>query len=247
MARSGTYVFNPELVDHIDEAFERCGIDPADIGNRHIRSCIRSTNFMLSDWQNFGWKQFTLEFAEQTMTQATGAFVLPDGGYDIFAAYLRRDGIDQDMRQISKSDYLSIPDKLLQGRPDRYWVQRGTHSENTAASVAVYFIPENSTDEMHYYYMRRMQDAGEMTNTLDLTASYQMAFSAGLAFYLSFKFAPERTQKLRDEYLGKSYDEFKNSRPGGCLGRALSEDRETADAVLRVSFDRSQGRWGSGG
>lgn len=244
MAVSGTYGFNPQLVDQIDEAFERCGIDPADLKARHIRSASRSANLTLSDWQNFGYKQHTLVKLSQVLTSVgQQSFVLPTGGLDIFHATLKRDGRESEMYPISRSDYNALHDKSLTGRPDRYFVDRGTFLGDTPAStVFLWQAAENITDTIEMWYIRKMQDAGDMSNTLDLTPGYQEAFASGLAWHLSRKFAPDRAKRLRDDYLGENYSEYKNSMPGGALGRALAEDRDTGDAVLRVRFDRYRGR-----
>jgi hypothetical protein len=211
MAVSGTYGFNPQLADHIDEAFERCGIDPAELKARHIRSAIRSANLTFVDWQNFGYKQHTLEFLSQPLVAGTNTFTLPVGGLDIF--------------------------------PDRYFVDRSTFlGDAPASTVRTWQSPENSTDTIEMWYIRRLQDAGKMSNTLDLTPNYQEAFACALAFHLSRKYAPERSSSLKDDYLGENYDEYKNSSPGGAMGRAMAEDRDTGDAVLRVRFDRYRGR-----
>ena len=243
MATSGTFAFNPKFAEHIDEAFERCGIDPAELKARHIRSAKRSANLMMKDWQNFGLKQHALEFVSQPLTAGTGTFVLPTGGVDIFHATLKRDGRETEMYPISRSDYNALHDKSLQGRPDRYFVDKSTFTGDAPAStVYLWQVPENSTDTIELWYVRTLEDVGDPMNTLDLPAAYQEAFSAGMAFMLSKKFAPERAQLLRADYLGAGYDEFKNSIPGGALGRALAEDRDSSDAVMRVRFDRYRGR-----
>lgn len=243
MATTGTFAFNPKFAEHIDEAFERCGIDPADLKARHIRSAKRSAGLMLKDWQNFGWKQHAIEFVSQPLVAGTNTFTLPVGGVDIFHATLKRDGREVEMYPISRSDYNSLHDKALTGRPDRYFVDRGTFlGDAPAATVYLWQTPENSTDTMEIYYIRTLEDAGDPMHTLDIPPSYQEAFSAGMAFMLSKKFAPDRAVMLRADYLGANFDEFKNSMPGGALGRALAEDRDTSDAVLRVRFDRFRGR-----
>jgi hypothetical protein len=243
MAVSGTFVFNPELADHIDEAFERCGIDPADLKARHVRSAVRSANLTLSDWQNFGYKEYTLVKVTQTLTQGDLSFVLPTGGYDIFHATLKRDGRESEMYPISRSDYNALHDKILQGRPDRYFTDRSTYIGDTPAStIFLWQAAENSTDTIELWYMRRHADAGDPANTLDISPNYQEAFACGMAWHLSKKYAPDRTDRLKDDYLGEGYDQFKNSSPGGGLGRALAEDRDTGDTVLRVRFDRFRGR-----
>ncbi len=248
MAKSGTYAFNPDLASHIDEAFERCGIDPAELKARHIRSAIRSANLVFNDWQNFGHKQHTLASTTQTLTQGDTSFLLPTGGIDIFHATLKRAGRETEMYPISRSDYNALHDKTLEGRPDRYFVDRGTFASNDvtvfvpASTVFLWQAAENSTDTIQIWYIRKQQDAGEMFNTLDITPAYQEAFACGLAFHLCRKYAPSRRKALKGDYLGENYDEYKNSWPGGAMGRALAEDRDTGDAVLRVRFDRYRGR-----
>jgi len=237
MARSATYGFNPQLADHIDEAFERCGIDPADLKARHIRSATRSANLMLADWQNFGYKQYTLGFVSQPVVSGTATFTLPEGAYDIFHASLRRDSRQSEMYAISRSDYNSLNDQTLTGRPDRYFVDKSTYIDSSpTTTVYLWQVPENSTDTIEIWYMRSNQEAGDLQDNPDISPLFQEAFAAGLAFFLSKKFSPEKSKKLRADYLGDNFSEFKNSTPGGSLGRALSNDRDAGDAVLRVRF-----------
>ena len=244
MASSGTFAFNPRFADHIDEAFERCGIDPADLKARHIRSATRSAGLMLSLWQTFGFKQHTLVFLSQPLTSVgQNSFVLPAGGIDIFHATLKRDGRESEMYPISRSDYNALHDKDLTGRPDRYFVDKSTYiQENPASTVNLWQAAENNTDTIEMWYIRKHEDAGTMQNTMDIGPGYQEAFAAGLAFNLSLKFAPDRSDRLKTEYLGRNYDERTHSMPAGALGRALSDDRDTGDAVLRVRYDRYRGR-----
>ena len=242
MATSGTYAFNPEFADHIDEAFERCGIDPAELKARHVRSAVRSANLLFHDWQNFGHKQHNLTSASQSLTVADQSFTLPAGGYDIFHATLKRLDRETEMYPISRSDYHAITDKTIQGRPDRYFVDRGSFTPDTGATVNIWQAAENSTDTIELWYMRAQADVGGPANTLAMTPNYQEAFACGMAFHLCRKYAPQRRNVLLADYLGANYDEYKNSWPGGAMGRALAEDRDTGDAIFRVRFDRYRGR-----
>lgn len=244
MTATGTFIFNPQLAEQIDEGFERCGIDPADLNARHIRSAIRSANLVLADWQNFGYKQFTLVKITEVLTSVGQvSFTLPTGGFDIFHATLKRDGRESEMYAISRTDYNALHDKTLTGRPDRYFVDKSTYVGDTPAStVFLWQAAERTTDTLEIWYIRKHDDAGNMSNTINLSPNYQEAFACAMAFSLSRKFAPDRSAALRDDYLGANYDEFKNSIPGGAMGRALAEDRDTADAVFRVRFDRYRGK-----
>lgn len=239
MTTSGTFTFDPQIIDYIDEAFERCGIDPADLKARHMRSAIRSANLTLSDWQNFGYKQHTLVKITQALTAGTASFTLPAGGLDIFHATLKRDTRESEMYGISRSDYNALHDKTLQGRPDRYFVDRGTFTgANPASTVFLWQAPENSTDTIELWYIRATMDAGDPSATSDMSPNYYEAFACGLAFHLCRKFAPDRRKALKGDYLGEDYDDRANSIPGGAMGRAITEDRDTGDAILRVKFGR---------
>lgn len=243
MAVSGTFGFNPQLADHIDEAFERCGIDPAELKARHIRSAVRSANLVFTDWQNFGYKQYALEFVSQPVVTGEITFTLPVGGLDIFHATLKRDGRESEMYPIARSDYNALHDKTITGRPDRYFVDRGDFiGDDPRSTVYLWQAPENSTDTIEIWYVRKQQDAGDMSNTLDMSPNYFEAFACAMAYHISRKFAIDRVKRLKDDYLGENYDEYKNSAPGGAMGRALAEDRDTGDTVLRVRFDRFRGR-----
>lgn len=238
MSNSGTYAFNPELQDHIDEAFERCGIDPADLKARHIRSAIRSANLLFADWQNFNHKQHDLNFVSQSLTTADQDFTLPVGGYDIFHATLKRSDRETEISPLSRSEYNAITDKTIQGRPDRYFVDRGSFIPSAGSRVYIWQAAENSTDTLEIWYLRTQEDAGDPSNTLKMSKNYQEAFACGMAFHLCRKYAPQRRKALRADYLGENYDEYKNSSPAGAMGRALAEDRDTGDAILRVQFGR---------
>ena len=65
---------------------------------------------------------------------------------------------------------------------------------------------------MHIYYVKRLQDLdATYTDASDVPYRFVPCMCSGLAFYLSQKFAPQRTQELKLFY----EDE---------LARALSED-----------------------
>ncbi len=244
MAKSGTYVFNPQLADQIDEGFERCGVDPSDLNSRHVRSAVRSANLVMADWQNFGYKQFTLVKITEVLTSVgQQSFTLPTGGFDIFHATLKRDGRESEMYSFSRSDYNALHDKAVQGRPDRYFVDKSTYIGDTPAStVFIWQAAERTTDTLEIWYMRKHDDAGSMSNTIDLSPNYQEAFACAMAFHLSRKFSPDKSKTLKADYLGENYDEFKHSIPGGAMGRALAEDRDTSDLVMRARFDRYRGK-----
>ncbi|KEZ78309.1 hypothetical protein [Salinisphaera hydrothermalis] len=219
MAGSSDFLFDPKLADMIDEAFERAGIDPADVTLRHINAARRSMNFMFSDWQTHGVSEWAVEKTVRPVTPGMTSFDLPDGGIDILEATLRRSGLDTEMYPISRGDYQAIPKKDLRGLPDRYWVDRNTG----APTVYIWQIGENSTDEIHYWYMRRFKDVGSLPDTLDIPSYFYDAFVAGVAARLAVKFAPDRVGFLQPE-AERSFN------------RALDADGSRAPLTIRARY-----------
>ncbi len=238
MATSATFAFNPTFIEHLDEAFERAGLDPAKMGVRHAVSASFSAKLMLADWYNRGFKQWTIESASQTTTSGMQSFTMPDGAVDIFHAVLTRDGKSTEIYPISRSDYNALHDKTIVGRPDKYFVERADQVGVAEPTVYIYRAGENATDTLDYYYIRRIEDVGDAGNTLDLPQHWFDAFSAGMAYRIAEKWNPQRSEKLRIQYEGQEPDMLL----GGALGRAFSRDRERAPLVLRVSMRRHRGK-----
>jgi len=73
---------------------------------------------------------------------------------------------------------------------------------------------------MHIYYVKRIQDLdATYTDASDVPYRFVACMCSGLAFYLSQKFAPQRSQELKLYY----EDE---------LARALSEDGSSSSTHI---------------
>jgi hypothetical protein len=75
MATSGTFIFNPDLAELVDEALERCRIDPAKITSRHILSARRSMRFMFADWATQDYHNFRIVQEQFTLVQGQATYV----------------------------------------------------------------------------------------------------------------------------------------------------------------------------
>jgi len=130
---------------------------------------------------------------------------------------LRRDGTDYTLGEISRSDYVGLPDKTTQGRPSQFWFNR-----QISPVINLWAVPENSTDQIIYYYVRRLEDADTLINTTDLPFRFYPCMVAGLAYYMAMKRAPERLQVLKTIY----EEEFT---------RAAEEDEQRVSLKLQPS------------
>lgn len=237
MADSGIFSqFNPDLAEFIEEAFERAGMAPQDIGAAHIKSAKRSISFMVnSEWQLLGFRQWMITRAQYQTTTGLATFAMPAGAIDIFDAVLIRNTYATPINRMSRSEYLEIPNKTMTGRPDRYFVDRQAEGN----TVTVWRSPENNTDIIDYYYFRQMARPGRMSNTLQMPPHASAAFVSGLAARLAEKFTKDAFAGLWMQYCGGSLEPGK---VGGILQAALEEDRERADVALTVMLNPRGGR-----
>lgn len=195
MATSGNYLFNPDLAEMVDEALERCRIDPAKITSRHIASARRSMRFMLADWATKDYHNFRIQRQSFTLVQsqaeyvagtdfdlgATGVAIL-----DIINVVLRRNGVDTPVSLMSRSDLINIPEKTTEGRADRAFVDK----KRDGITLTFWPVPENSTDEIHFDAVVKFQDSDTAADNADIPWYMYDAFAYGLSFRLAEKFAP---------------------------------------------------------
>ena len=137
---------------------------------------------------------------------------------DMLEAVVRRDGSDVSITRINRQDYLTIPDKTTQGRPTQFYIDR-----QITPTVTVWPAPENSTDQLIYYRIKRIEDADAATNNADVPFRFLPCLVAGLAYYIAIKKDPNRVPMLKSMY----DEEFQ---------RAASEDAERTALRLVPSY-----------
>jgi hypothetical protein len=203
MTTSGTRDFNLDVAEIIEEAYERCGLEVRT--GYDARTARRSLNLMLAEWANRGLNLWTVAEGMFTVTAGDPSYALAADVVDILDVIVRRSGTDYEMDRISRTEYFTLPNKTTQGRPSQYFLDR-----TITPTMYVWAAPENSTDQIRYYYVRRMQDANSLTNTNDIPFRFLPCMVAGLAYYISMKRSPERTGLLKavyDEEFQRAADE----------------------------------------
>ncbi len=202
MATSGTATFNLDLAEIVEEAFERCGSELRT--GYDLKTARRSLNLLFADWANRGVNMWTFEQGTQTLTPGTATYNLPTDTVDLLEHVIRTGAgnvatqADLTITRISVSTYATIPNKLQQGRPIQIWIERLNTPRFT-----VWPVPDSSqTYQLVYWRLRRIQDAGNGTNTMDMPFRFLPCMVAGLAYYLSMKVpgAMDRMQSLKAQY-----------------------------------------------
>ena len=195
MATSGTYTFNLDLGDVMEEAYERCGLELR--SGFDYRTARRSLNLLMLDWQNRGLSLWTVKGATETLTPGQGAYPLTSEKLDVVEAFMRTNAgdttkqSDLTMQRISIAQYSHQTNKLLQGRPIQYWVERAP----SGITINVWPVPDSSqTWTFGYYYMERIEDAGSPASlNMDVPARFLPCLTAGLAYMIAQK-KPEAAQ-----------------------------------------------------
>jgi len=213
MAVSGTYNFNLDIDEVIQEAMEMIGGE--DTLGHEPASARRSINLMLKDWQNRGILLWSTAVSSVTVSASTTAYDLASTTIDALEVVLNRDDTDIQLTRISPEEYLLIPNKTQTGRPMQYSIRRGR--DNPVMSV--WPIPENSTDVLKMEIFSELQDVNKSADqNADLPKRFLPPLTCGLSYYMSMK--RPGVEAGRIQMLKVNYEEK--------LARAMEEDRERA-------------------
>ena len=193
MTTSGTRTFNLDVGELIEEAYERCGLEVRT--GYDARTARRSLNLMFAEWANRGLNLWTVNQATITVTVGVATYTVNADHADILEMVLRRDGTDYEVERISRSEFFLLPNKTTQGRPSQFYYDR-----KISPVINLWQVPDNSTDQLVYYYVRRIEDAGTLQNTTDMPWRFYPCMVAGLAYYLAMKRAPDRMGMLKAIY-----------------------------------------------
>jgi hypothetical protein len=152
------------------------------------------------------------------LTQGQSAQTLTADVVDVLEIVLRRSNTDFEVERISRGEYATLPNKTTQGRPSQFYFDR-----QILPVINLWAVPENSTDQLVYYYVQRIEDADALVNTTDMPFRFYPCMVAGLAYYIAMKRAPERIQLLKSVY----EEEFQ---------RASDEDEDRVPLKLQPSM-----------
>jgi hypothetical protein len=206
MATSGTYTFNLDIGDAIEEAFERAGLQLR--GGYDYRTARRSINLLMLEWQNRGLNLWTVQEGSQALTAGTSRYTLSGDVLDLVEAFIRTDSadvnnqFDQTLSRISISQYAHLSNKLTQSKPLQYYIEK----DPSAISVNLWPSPDDQkTYTLIYYYMQRVEDTGSpASNNIDVPSRFLPCLVAGLAYKLSIKYGPDTN---RSTFLKADYEE----------------------------------------
>lgn len=138
MATSGTTTFNLDLNDLFEESFERAGKEMRT--GYDFRTARRSLNLLTIELANKGVNLWTIEQGVIPMVTGQAIYPLPVDTIDLLDTVVRQNNgttnqIDINISRIAEPTYLSIPNKLAQGRPIQVWINRQSGQENPVSAT----------------------------------------------------------------------------------------------------------------
>ena len=137
MTTTGTAVFNLDVNDLIEEAFERCGQELRTGYN--FRTARRSLNLLTIEWANRGINLWTIEQGQINLYPYQSVYALPIDTIDLLDQVTRA-GVGQNQQdininRISESTYSTIPNKNATGRPIQVWINRQSGESNAVTAT----------------------------------------------------------------------------------------------------------------
>lgn len=198
MPTSGSAIGNLDIIDIIEDAYERVGGEPK--GGYDMRTARRSLDLLTKEWGNRGINMWTLKQGLVPVTAGATVIPLPIDTIDVLDAVWRTgSGIeqnDQTMTRLGGSEWASMANKNQPGTPSQFYVHRTYPPQLRLWPVPV----EDGT--FVAWGLRTIEDAGDYTNTMDTPPRFQPALISGLAYYLAMKTpaAMPRVPMLQAEY-----------------------------------------------
>lgn len=198
MATSGTTAFNPNIIELLEEAYERAGLEMR--SGYDLKTGIRSFNFLMAEWANRGLNLWTI-------TEGTASLVTGDNSVDInnvvdLIDFALRTGsgssqTDYRLERISVPQWAAITNKNLTGRPTQIYIERLADTSR----VKVWPVPSQDYT-LVYWALARIEDAGAGSNTADMPFRFIPALVSGLAYHIATKkpAAMQRVPFLKEEY-----------------------------------------------
>jgi hypothetical protein len=149
---------------------------------------IPNQNFIIT---NINWFEVPLpQSARSYRIRAKGGTTL-----NIQEIYFNNNTEDISVSNISRDEYFAIPNKLTQGSPNSYYLDR-----QIQPILNIWPAPSNLYNCLVYSYKKMIQDSGSYTNSLQIPSRFYPALIWGLSSMLALKYKPELSEMLEAKY-----------------------------------------------
>lgn len=199
MATSGTYTFNPSLGEVTIYAYQLIGVRPTALLQEHMDAARTATNMMFTRWSNQGVNLWSMQFFTTTLTQGVANYLVDPSVVVVLDAYVSTgtapNTIDRIVLPISRTEYMSFPNKVQQGFPTTFWFNR-----QLQPVLTLWPVPDGTQTSITYSTVVRLQDANLTgTEQMDIPPVWLEAMVYGLAYRLAQIWAPEKVAVFKPQ------------------------------------------------
>ena len=190
MSTTGTSVFNLDVNDLIEEAFERCGTELRT--GYDFRTARRSMNLLTIEWANRGINLWTIEEGQIPLYPNQAIYALPNDTIDLLDQVTRTNAgtgtpqIDININRISESTYSTIPNKYAEGRPIQVWINRQTAATDATPATTVSQTAQAADTTIYLANVTGLPAAGFVTIGTELISYSNLTQTGTTAGYISF-------------------------------------------------------------
>ena len=218
MATSGSYSFNLDIDEIVEEAHERAGLGRAYSGADY-RTARRSLNLLGQEFANKGINLWTIREGTLSLNQGGGSYTLPSYVLAILDHSVRTGSgtgqSDLAITRMSLGEWASLTNKNSTGRPNKLYIER----LRDGPRLYPWPVPDNDTYTLVYYYVSMIEDSTSGTITqYDAPTRFLPAIVSGLSYHIALK-NPNTMDRV--PMLKQIYDED--------FSLAAQEDRDRSD------------------
>ncbi len=199
MTSSGTYAFEPSNGELVLSAYERLQIYAPSLRQEHMAAARRELNFLFTEWSNKQVNLWEVIRTQVTLVESVATISIDPKNITILDASIVLDfGTSSESRRyitpISRTQYLSFSNQLVEGPPTSYWFDR-----LISPTLTFWPVPDDKGPyTFDYFSVTQVQDAnlagGE---TPDIPYRWTDALVSGLSHRLSRIYAPALEDKRK--------------------------------------------------
>lgn len=234
MATSGTFAWNLDVLDLIEEAYEQAGLESTE--GYDLETARRSLSLILTNWSNEGVNLWRIVEDTQLLTTGTATYTLNAKYYGVLDAVLERvvagETQTTSMVNVSMQEYLDYPDKTQQGKPTHYSMRKNRDS----ITMTVWPTSDGSatSDTVRFYALREPEDIGAYDNNVDVPKRFLPALITQLAAFILMKQPFMNDANLEQIRMARVQSLFELG--DVLLQKAKDEDRERSDFIIVPSL-----------
>jgi hypothetical protein len=181
MATSGSTDFNINARDLITFSLKLIGVVDSDEtpDADDMADAKTALNLMLKNWQIRGPHLARETFGSVTLTDATASYSLSPRPYRLIEArYRSTSGIDIPMLELTRQQYVDLPDKSSSGVPTSYYLD----VQRDAVNLYVWPVKATATTEsIQFSHQRRFEDVDSLNDDIDIPQEWLETVAYNLA------------------------------------------------------------------